>query len=171
MTRLLPQREPRRGVSGFGLVEIIVGVAIISAVLLGLAVVGQLAFRVVDEANRRLRAAFLTEEGIEVVRLVRDTSWTKFVTPVALDSDYSVTLANGVWALAPGSAPAIDGLFDRRVRLSAVCRDASANIVSCGGGAVADAGTRKVVVSVSWTNRGRSATTAVSTYLTNLFRN
>lgn len=160
---------PSRNHHGFGLVETIVGAAIISLVLFALVGIGQFAFRVVDESNLRLRAAFLAEEGMEVARTLRDTSWSANISPLALGTDYYPVFSGGVWQLSSAAVAPIDGVFDRRVVFSAVYRDSSDAITTTGG--TLDPNTKKVRVTVSWSNRGRSASVGFSTYFTNLFSN
>ena len=154
---------------GFGLVETIVGAAIISLVLFALAEIGQFTFRVVDESNLRLRSAFLIEEGAEAVRTHRDTSWAGNIAPLALDTDYYLAFSGSVWQLSLTPGALADGIFDRRVVFSAVYRD-SFDVITATGGTL-DPNTKKVTVRVMWSNRGRQATSAISTYFTNLFSN
>lgn len=158
-----------RSARGFGLVETVVGAAILVVLLLGLVQVGQFTFRLVDESSLRLRAAFLVEEGIEAVRVLRDTSWSASIAPLALDTDRYLSFSGGAFSLGATPPAPVDGTFDRRVRFFAVNRDGSDNIVESGG--TLDPNTRRVTVTVSWQNRGRTGTTTISTYFTNLFNN
>lgn len=154
---------------GFGLVETVVGTAILLVILLGLVQAGQYAFRLVNDANLKLRASFLAEEGIEAVRTLRDVSWSLNIAPVANGIDYYPAFSGGAWQISQTPVSLVDGIFDRRVSFSAVYRDANDAITASGGALDPDA--KKVTVSVSWTNRGRTATTTISTYFTNLFNN
>lgn len=154
---------------GFGLVETVVGTAILLVILLGLVQAGQYAFRLVSDANLKIRASFLAEEGIEAIRLLRDTSWSLNIAPAANGIDYYPTFSGGAWQISQTPASLVDGIFDRRVSFSAVYRDANDAITASGG--TLDPNARKAIVSVSWMNRGRSATTTISTYFTNLFNN
>lgn len=149
--------------------ETVVGAAILIVLMLGLAQVGQFTFRLVDESNLKLRAAFLTEEGIEAVRILRDATWSANITPLALDTDYYPAFSSGAFSLGTMPQVPVDGTFDRRVRFAAVQRDSADDIVESGG--TLDPNTRRVTVNVSWQNRGRTNTTSISTYLTNLFNN
>ena len=154
---------------GFGLIETVVGAAIIGVVLFSAAQIGQFVFRLVDESNFRLRAAFLAEEGIEVMRILRDTSWATNVAPLALSTDYYMTWSGGAWQVGTTPSPFVDGTFDRRLRVEAVSRDSTDAITTSGG--TLDPNTKKVTIAVGWSNRGRWATTTLATYLTNLFSN
>lgn len=154
---------------GFGMIEAVVGTALITMFLFAIAEVGRLGSRVIDNAGFRLQAAFLIEEGVDVVRGARDAGWAANIAPLALDTDYWLNFSGGVWALTATPRPFIDGRFDRRVRVSAVLRDASDDIVPTGG--TTDINSKRITVSVAWLERGTTATSAVSTYIMNLFNN
>lgn len=154
---------------GFGMVEVIVGIALLGVFLLGFVEGGKIAFRLIDDSSMRLKGVFLAEEGMEAMRGMRDTGWTANIASVPLDTDRWLFFDGTKWILSAATAPFVDGRFDRRVRVSSVNRDGSDDIVLVGGSS--DAGTRKLTVDVSW--RVREATTTISflTYLTNLFDN
>ena len=165
-------RPPALPRHGFGLIETVVGAAILTAVLLGLAQVGQLTLRLVSTANLRLRASFLAEEGLEVARLVRDSSWAANIGPKALCSDHYLSFSSGSWQITANPAPLVEGIFERRVRFEAVTRNASSDITGTGcAESGSDPDTRKVTATVSWINRGQTASVVISTYLTNFFNN
>ncbi|MBI2639427.1 MAG: hypothetical protein HYW90_00845 [Candidatus Sungbacteria bacterium] len=154
---------------GFGLIEVVVGAALVTLFLFGIAEVGKLGSRLVDDAGERLQAAFIIEEGIDAVRGIRDSGWSNGILPLVADTDYWLFFEGTRWTHSTSSRPFIDGKFDRRLQLSQVQRDASDDIVLNGG--TNDPNTRKVAVSVSWQERGATTTMSVSTYITNLFNN
>ncbi len=150
-------RPPALPRHGFGLIETVVGAAILTAVLLGLAQVGQLTSRLVSASNLRLRAAFLAEEGIEAVRILRDSGWSANIGPKTPCTDYYLSSSGGSWQISTNPAPLVDGIFDRRVRFEAVSRDAADDITGTGcAEAGTDPGSRKVTVSVLWPGRGQA---------------
>lgn len=169
MTQSLQRMNCSRTRTGFGLVETVIGVAIIGAVLFGISEVGRYTFRLVDDSNLKLRAVFLTEEGIEAVKTLRDTSWATKIAPLANGTNYYLTFSGAAWQLGASPVANVDTIFTRIVTFAAVYRDSSDNIVSSGG--TVDANSRKVTVDVGWTDRGRSATTTIATYITNLSSN
>ncbi len=168
MTQKLRYSKPN---PGFGLVETVIGAAIISIILIGLAEVGRFTFRLVDASNFKIRASFLTEEGIEAVRGLRDAGFTAYITPILLDTDYYLSFSSGSWNLATIPSPLVDSAFSRTVRFSAVCRDASDAIANCGTPPVTDLNTKKVTVAVGWVDRGKAGTTTIETYITNFHAN
>jgi Tfp pilus assembly protein PilV len=154
---------------GFGLLETVIGAAIISIVLIGLVEVGRFTFALVDTSNFKIRSAFLAEEGIEAIRTLRDASWATNIVPVTLDTDYYFSFSGGAWHLSSVYGSLIDTAFSRTVRFSAVCRDVLDKITTCG--APTDPNARAIAVSVGWVYRGRAGTTTIATYLTNIFEN
>lgn len=159
--------SPQRG--GFGLPETVIAVGLVAFVLIGLAQAATLATRLVNAADLHTRAGFLAEEGIEAVRALRDTGWSVNIAPLDTTRDYAVVFSENAWRLVSAPQPAVDGRFDRRVRIANVYRDANDNIVPSGG--TLDANTKQVTLTVSWSDRGRTASTTIATYLANLFSN
>lgn len=155
--------------TGFGLIEVVVGVSIIAVFLFVVAEVGRFSFRLVDSSGARLQAAFLLEEGIETVRGLRDAGWDVNIEPLLLDTDYWLRFSSEVWLTTSSPQDLIDSRFDRRVKVFAVGRNSNDDIVDSGG--TTDLDTKKVTVSVSWSDRGATTTSTVSTYITNLFNN
>jgi len=66
----------------FGLIEIVIAVSIITVALAFLFNVAVMSLRVADNANKKIQAANLLEEGYEAIRAQRDgnPSWTTFTT-------------------------------------------------------------------------------------------
>ena len=154
---------------GFGMIEAVIGMALITIFLFAIAEVGRLGSRLIDSAGFRMQATFLIEEGFDAVRGVRDAGWAANIAPLSLDTDYWLNFSGGVWALTTTPRPFIDGRFDRRVRVSAVLRDSSDDIVTTSG--ATDTNSKKITVSVAWSDRGATTTSTVSTYIMNLFNN
>ena len=154
---------------GFGLIEAVIGIALITLFLFGIAESGKLASRLIGSSSLARQAAFLSEEGIEAVKGLRDADWDTKITSLTPDTDHWLVFSGGVWALTSTAQPFADKRFDRRVRISAVGRDAGDDIVASGG--TIDTGTKKITVSVAWSDRGATTTATLSTYITNLFNN
>lgn len=167
--KYLPTRK------GFGLIEIVVAVGIISLSLFGLAASARIALRVVEENTLEERAMFLLEEGVEAVRLVRDISWSPGITSLSSGTQYffypTFNGPQGTWGISAASSGPIDGIFIRTVAFDDVYRLLSTDdIVPEGtGGALLDPDTKRVTVTVSWSTPTAVITRVISTYLTNLF--
>lgn len=140
---------------GFGLIEVIVASAIISTLLLGTTWVARISFRMVSESSLRSRANFLLEEGIEVVRILRDTSWSSYITPLAINTVYYPVFSGLSWSLSTSSPGLIDGLFERQIVFGDVYRrnsDDDIVDINAPDPKTKDAGTRHVSTRVLWRN-------------------
>lgn len=150
---------------GLTLVEVLIATSIILAFLLALFGVHNLYLRTALSNGEVIKAMGLAEESLEVMRFLRDSSWSANIAPLSLDVDYGLAFEAGVWQVTTNNI-LIDGTFERAVVLSAVYRDSSGDIVSSGG--TLDPDTLLLVSNVSWSNRGATTTKSISTYLTNL---
>lgn len=147
---------------GFGLLEIVISVAVISVSLFSLAAVSRIAFRAVNESSLDVRANFLMEEGIEALRTIRDRAWSE-IGGLQIGQTYQLVFSEGAWR-ATTTPQLIDGIFERTFVLDNVLRDANSNITSSG---TLDIGTRRVTLKRKIV--GGQSVEAV-TYLTNLFQ-
>lgn len=152
--------------NGFGLVEIIVGSALISATLFALLGVAANAVRLSRETARLTQASFLVEEGIEAVKTIRDRGWTQNIMPLTTGSTYYISFATTTWQTTT-TPEIVNDIFHRSFTLDAVDRSSSDDIASSGTN---DPNTRKVSVTVWWIG-GRQTTTTeeAATYITNFF--
>lgn len=153
---------------GSVLIEAIVGSAVCLTVLLG--VLGT--FGAVSKMSRAntagVQAAYLEEEALEAVRILRDTSWIANIASQTPGASFYLTFDGSTWKATTTNAY-IANSFERRVVIDNVSRDGAQNIVISGG--TLDPKTKKVTVFVSWSTRGVTTTRSLSTYLTNIFNN
>ena len=152
--------------TGFTLVEAVVSVAVIGIVLVSLSGVSAFLTRASNGNTAKIQALFLAEEGIEIMRILRDQGWTTNIASISLNSPFYLSFTGGNWQKSATNV-FIDGLFERKVTLESVQRDSSSNIVSSGG--TVDPNIKKIIVSVSWSTRGATTTKSLSTYLANNF--
>lgn len=154
---------------GFSLVEIVVAISI--AVMFFLAIYEMILFASKITANnlRRVEAVNFAQEGIEAIRTIRDNSWSANLSGIASDTNYYLAISGGKWTISQTPAPFLDNIFTRTIKFYGVNRDGSGNIVTSGG--TADAKTKKVVSTVSWTERGQSYNVSLETYITNFLSN
>lgn len=153
---------------GLTLVEVLLATSIILVFLLAIFGVHNLYLRTAFSNGEILKAVGLAEESLEAMRFLRDVSWDDNIAPLILGTDYDLVFSAGSWQVTTADNW-VDNIFERTVRLSAVYRDASGDIVSSGG--TLDPNTLLVVSSVSWSNGVATTTKSISTYLTNLFDN
>ena len=151
------------------LVEVLVAIPIILTFLIGLFGTHNLYLKMALSNRNVIKAAQLAEEGLEVVKFLRNSSWDN-ITALSLGINYYPVFNSETSQWQISTVPVlIDSTFDRTVTLSAVCRDASSDIVSCSG--TIDPDTLMVVSSVSWPDHEATITKSVSTYITNLYGN
>lgn len=155
---------PANDRGGFGVVEIVIGSALISMALIGLIGAFQSSLVASREAGRKLTATFLAEEGMEAARLMRDRSWTN-ISRLSTTSVYYLAFTGGTWATTTASSQ-IFGTYYRTVRVSDVYRNGSQDIAASG---TWDSGTKKITTDVSWARRGATTTVSLSSYLADIF--
>ncbi len=161
-------KEKFKGEKGFSLAEAIIASAISLFVILGITAFFSTIFSMSVANSARIQAAFLAEEGLEAVRILRDAGWDENIETQALDVPFYLDFEGSSWT-ATTSNIYVDGLFQREVVLSAVNRDSNFDIVESGGNS--DPDSRKITVSISWSLGNSTTTKSVSTYLTNVFNN
>ena len=113
------------------------------------------------------RASLLGEEGIEIVRMLRDDSWTSNIAALTLNTAYWSEFSASKWK-STTTPQLIDGKFNRTFKLSSVYRDSNDNIASSG---TLDPKTRRVDVVVVWKSSNGTSTATTSTFTTDLFSN
>lgn len=155
---------------GFTIIEIILGIAMITVFLVSNSYYYKKLLDASQETTRNIQSGFLLEEGIEVAKLMRDTSWSANIAPLTLGAQYYFRWTGTAWE-ATTTPQIVETVFTRTFSASAVNRDGTDNIVTSGG--VVDSGTKKIRVDVSWISKGNRATStkSVETYITNLFSN
>lgn len=153
--------------SGFGLLEIIVGITLISISVFGITSASAVSLRAMDDALNNVKASFLLEEGVEVVKMLRDTSWSLNIAPLVSGNSNYLNF-NGLNWQTTSLNTFIDDRFERKFVLENVLRDVNYDIADSG---VLDANTKKFTVSVSWQEREGTTTKQISGYITNIFNN
>ncbi len=153
---------------GMSLAEIVIAATIITVFVAALAGVYNLHLKSIFSAPRQVKASFLNEEGIEALKYLRNLSWSTNIEPLSLETDYFLIWQNGRYELTTTNTY-VDGLFERKVVLSEVLRDAESNIVESGG--TPDSTIKKITVTTSWREGSATSTKHLITYMTNLFDN
>lgn len=159
---------------GFGLVEIVIASAIISATIFSLVYVFVIATRLEAQSSNKIRANFIAEEGLEVLRLLRDSSWSSYLASLNTSTTYYLSFnpASSAWSIVTTDPGLIDGLFSRKITLDNVSRDPTTDDIEVIYNATNDdPDTKKFNVEVSWDERGLASEIIVSTYLADMFDN
>ncbi|MBI2100191.1 MAG: prepilin-type N-terminal cleavage/methylation domain-containing protein [Candidatus Vogelbacteria bacterium] len=157
---LIKKRQP-----GFGLVEALVGAAIIAISTAAVLLAFSGGLKLTTRNTQNTRAGFLLTEGLEAARVIRDDGWDKGLGLWPSGTAYHLTFSGGTWATTTNNT-FIDGLFDRTIIATQVYRDGNQDIASSGA---VDPNTKKVTVNVAWRSGSATTTATLEAYLTNLF--
>src|SRR3989338_9838373 len=145
--------------NGFGLIEIIIGSAILTVSLIAISTYFQKSLQLSQDSGKTVQASFLLEEGIEVVKFFRDTSWQN-ISGLTAGTFYYLQFDGTKWATTSSNV-FIGEVFERKLVINNVSRDGNDDIVSSGG--TNDADTKKAAISVSWLGRNGTTTKSIST--------
>lgn len=80
----------KKYISGFSLIEVIIGLGIITVVLTSIILSLQFFIKASLLNTEKVQASFLLEEGIEIPRFLRDDSWSN-ITGLTVDTSYYFT--------------------------------------------------------------------------------
>ncbi len=151
---------------GFTLVEILVVIGVIVAVFTAISGFFIVDNRITERNRMRLQAMALTEEGAEAVRYFRDnTGWSSGLGSLSIDTAYHPIISGSSWDIVFGGE-VIDG-FVRSIVINQVSRDENDNIENNYNPSRDDPNTRRVVVTVGWSDRQGAASEILNLYLTN----
>lgn len=152
---------------GFGLVEMLIGTAVLSVVLFGVSNFFQTTMVASRSNQSAIQGDYLLEEGVEVVKLFRDISYTGNFNNMSTTTTYCFSWGGTSWATTTVNT-LIDGKFERKFTLSDVKRDANGDIASVG---TYDPDAKLVTVSVSWLGSTGTTTRSIQAYVMNIFNN
>ena len=153
--------------SGFGMIEMIVGAAVLSTALLGISTFFQSTLSVSNTTKSAIQGDYLLEEGVEVIKLLRDTNYTNNLKTLATGVDHYYLWTGAVWATTTVNT-FVDGQFERKFTIANVTRDSTDDIAAAG---TYDPDTKLITVSVAWGTKGSTTTRSIATYITNLSDN
>jgi len=155
------------GSRGMGLVEIIVGSAIVLMVITATVAAYNTYINYALANQNNIPANYLLEEGIEVATYLRDKGWDANIGTLTSGTTYYITFNGSTW-LTTTTLQYVDNTFLRTLVLGNVNRDGSDDIATSG---TLDPNIKKVTVTVSY-GQGHSTTTkSLSTYITDIYDN
>lgn len=156
------------GQIGFGMVEVVIASAIMGAVTVSVISVYHSLANISLQNTPHIQATFLLEEGVEAVKVMRDTSWSNIASSTLATPYYlKWEPVSGTW-VATTSLQLVD-IFTRSLVFSEVERDGDFNIITNGG--TVDPNSRKVTVEVAWPSDEGTTTKSVETYIFKTFNN
>lgn len=152
--------------NGFGLIEVVIGIAIIS---ISLFVIMSAARGAID-LNRRtisdIKSKFILDEGSEVLRFMRDNAWNN-IGGLSTSTTYYLATTTSGW-IATTTPRMIDDTFLRSFKVGDVFRGAGDKISESG---TYDSGTKKITISVAFKDRFSTTTKQTVLYLSDIFSN
>lgn len=155
---------------GFSLIEVVVSVTIFIVVMIGVTALISLNITNAALLRNRLIAANLAQEGIEIVRNIRDNN---FLAPEDQPVPWNQNLGNGDWRVAYDSQSLLSwnnqplrfhpatGLFDYNTPGNASIFRRTVNIQQVNVNEI------KVTVTVNWEERGKPFSLSVEDHLFN----
>ena len=149
---------------GFGLIEIIIGSAILTVSLIAISTYFQKSLQLSQDSGKTVQAGFLLEEGVEVVKFFRDTSWVN-ISGLTAGTSYYLQFDGTKWATTSSNV-FVDGIFERKFVLTNVYRDGNDDIAPTG---TLDLNTKKAVITLAWNNGLATTSKSLEFYLTNFF--
>lgn len=162
MARVLSNNQ--KSERGITLVEVIIGVTILSIVVLMVLLTITLFLDTRGQVMKKTKALYLAEEGQEMLRFLRDEDWTILDGETVNTPHYfSISGSNITITNTP---EIIDGIFLREFELQPLYRQNTTEdiVASTSGSSHVDTGSLNAVVRVGFDN----ATVTLKTVLTNL---
>jgi prepilin-type N-terminal cleavage/methylation domain-containing protein len=155
---------------GFSMIEVVIAIGI--AVMFFLAIYEFILFsnKATLSGLRRVEATHLAQEAVEAVRTVRNnTGWDAGISPLISGDTYSLSLSGGSWVITDVPSPLINDVFARTITFYDVMRDPVTSDISETGDI--DERTRKIVVTISWNEKGTVYNEYLETYITDFLDN
>lgn len=149
--------------SGFGLVEIVIVGAVVAVSFIGFLTFILFSREQTLKAQRKTEAVSLAQEALEVVRKLRDDSYSSNITTKVVGTTYYPTISGNAWTLSTSNPGTTNG-YTTTIVFSNVNRDSNFDIATTGTN---DPDTRKVVASVTYEDSG-TKTVNLTTYITDL---
>lgn len=152
---------------GFGLVEVLIGSAVLSVSLLAISGFFQTVLRASRITESAVQGDYLLEEGMEAVKIFRDKSYTRNIKNMSTTTTYYFSWTGTNWATTT-TPTIVDGKYERKLTFEDVRRDSITKDISATG--VYDPDVKLITVSVAWWTPVVGTTTrSIQTYIVNLF--
>ena len=153
---------------GISVVEVIVASVVMSLAVISISVIYGNLISLSARNTAKVQAAFLLDEGIDAIKTMRGESWSNIASTTE-GVPYYFIWSTDRWK-ATTTPASIDGFFTRYFVVSSVNRDTTDfNILTSTSTGVSDAGTKKVDITVSWSDQGATSTRTTSMYIFNLY--
>ena len=164
LLNLIKMKNKFRKNRGFGLVEIVIGAAIISIGILAVSTSYTVYVQYALSNQKNVEAVYIIEEGIEAMKFLRDMGWDGNIAPLSTATTYYLEFNGSYWATT--TIPQyVDGQFLRSINISDVMRDGSDRISASG---TLDPDTKQITSTVSYWQGHSTTTRSMSTYISNI---
>lgn len=142
----------KRGVTA---VEVLVGASIAGVILVMASYAISKFINASSALSEKTQAVYLAEDGIELLRYIRDNDWANIGNLTAGTTYYLAPTATGVHV---SGTPESIGSFNRSFVVEQVRRDNSSDdiVPSGAGGSSVDTDTRFITVTIAWGNPAQS---------------
>lgn len=148
---------------GISLIEVIIGVTILSLLVISMSQVVGVFVSGTKTALERVEAVYLAEEGLEMLRFMRDDDWNN-IDSLALNTTLYLDVTTTT--ISTSVTPEVVRGFTRSFEVSEVPRESGSHDVAFGGGGGTYIDPDSVLVTT--TVAGPTATVTLSTLLTNI---
>ena len=138
-------KTARRHSAGISIVEIVVSAGIIAVAVLGITGAWRLYLKVANQSTMYAQGALMVEEAEEAITLMRDFSWSRYISPLTLNTNYYLYW-NGSAYVATTTAQTSANGYIRTLVFRSVQRDSNSNIVLSSG--IVDSRTKNVLITV-----------------------
>lgn len=152
---------------GISVIEILIASSIISLTVISISVAYGNFVYLSRQNTAKVQAALLLDEGSEAVKTMRGERWSNIASTTA-STTYYFTWATDRWR-ATTTPVIVDGMFYRTFVVSPVYRDVSTfNILPDTSGTL-DPGTKKIDITVAWSDKGATSTRSSTIYVFNIY--
>lgn len=152
---------------GISVVEILIASAIISLSIISISVAYGNFVYLSRQNTAKVQAALLLDEGAEAIKTMRGEKWSN-IASTTLGTTYYFTWMTDKWR-ATTTPIVIDGLFYRTFKVSSVYRDPTTFNIQQNGSGDLDPGSKKIDISIAWTDKGATTTRSTTIYIFNLY--
>ena len=151
----------------FGMIEVLISLAIASIILLTFTSLNIYNIKVSRANITRLKAGMYLQELIEVAKDLEQSDWDAIVNspcPTACHPE----IQGNAWVLVSGAETLDNNIYTRSVKFEEVRRDQLAfpNIIVASGGVI-DLNTKKSIAEISWNDGFQDRTLTLETYVYN----
>lgn len=152
---------------GISVIEILIASSIISLTVISISVAYGNFVYLSRQNTAKVQAALLLDEGSEAIKTMRGERWSNIASTTA-STTYYFAWMSGRWR-ATTTPVVIDGMFYRTFVVSPVYRDISTfNILPDTSGTL-DPGTKKIDITVAWSDKGATSTRSSTIYVFNIY--